>query len=157
MTSVVTRPAADPDADWRAEFRALLLEIDKLAVALDVRRWRRAVPGSTLSVIEHLILLRARWRAVPVVAPTAFVREEAPAAAGGETALATRPAVLLRTWRREGWAFPERLDASYRRAGGRTADEVKRQYLAELAALRRCLAAFRAVASADAGAHQAGQ
>lgn len=148
---MVPRPPAEAERAWLAEFRALQLEIDKQAVALDVRRWPRAVPGSTLSVIEHLQLLHARWRAVPIVAPIAFVREDVPAAPVDDTALAVRPAALLRTWRREGRAFPERLAASYRRAGGGSVDHVNRQYLAELAALRRCLAAFHAVTSVDVG------
>jgi hypothetical protein len=151
MTAVLPRRSVDVDGDWRAQFHALLLEIDKHAVALDVRHWPRAVPGSTLSVTQHLLLLHSRWRSVPVVAPIAFVREEAPEATGDQMALAVRPAALLRAWRREGRAFPERLAASYRRAGVHSAEDEKRQYLAELAALRRCLAAFHAVAAADPG------
>ena len=150
MTAPTVRPVPEPDGAWAAEFRALLLEIDRRAVALDVRRWPRAVPGTGLSVLEHLQLLHARWRAVPVVAPRVFVREEVPVAAGEESARAVRPAAVLRTWRREGRAFPDRLAASYRRAGGPSADDVRRQYLAELAALRRCLSAFHAVTSTDA-------
>ena len=143
-------PRPEPDRAWLAEFRALLLEIDRRAVALDVRRWPRVAPGADLSVLEHLQLLHTRWRALPVVAPRTFVREGAPARTGGETARAVRPAAVLRTWRREGRAFPDRLAASFRYAGGPSAEHVRRQYVAELAALRRCLAAFHAVTATDA-------
>jgi hypothetical protein len=151
MPVVLPQPVADLDRDWRAEFRALLLEIDTHAVALDVRHWPRAVPGGTLSVIHHLLLLRARWRAVPLVAPTAFVPDEARTLTGDIAELAVRPAALLRGWRREGRAFPERLTASYRRAGERSEDDIQRQYRAEIAALLRCLAAFQAVTVAGPG------
>lgn len=148
-----TQASLSPDADraWRTEFRALVLEIDRLAVALDVRCWLRTTPEGSLSVIEHLQLLNQRWRAVPVVAPTAFVPDPAPAAAMGDrTVRAVRPAALLRAWRRLGRSFPDRLAASYARAGG-SPDAAQRQHLAEITALRRCLAAFHAVTSVDAG------
>ena len=129
----MARPAAGSEGDRRAEFRALVLEIDRRAVALDVQRWRRAVPGSNLSVIEHLLELHERWRGDP------------PPSRGG-TARAVRPATLLRAWRREGRAFPDRLAASCA-----APDRLERRYLDELAAVRRCLAAFRAVTPSDAG------
>ena len=126
----MARPAAGSEGDRRAEFRALVLEIDRRAVALDVQRWRRVVPGSNLSVIEHLLELHARWRG------------DAPAHGG--TARAVRPATLLRAWRREGRAFPDRLAASCA-----APDCLERRYVDELAAVHRCLAAFRAVTPSD--------
>jgi hypothetical protein len=149
MTDVIAEPAADTDGTWRAEFGALLLDIDRQAVALDVRCWLRPVPGDALSVIEHLQLLHQRWRAVLALAPSAFVPDSALAAARADrTVRAVRPAALLRTWRREGRAFPDRLEARYARAGGPSLDQAKRQYRAELSALHRCLAAVRAAGPA---------
>jgi hypothetical protein len=118
-------------------------------VALDVRCWKHPVPEGSLSVIEHLQLLHQRWRAVPVVAPTAFVPDPAPAAAYVDrTVRAVRPAALLRAWRRAGRSFPNQLSAGYARAGGMP-EAARRQYVAELTALRRCLAAFQAATSAE--------
>src|SRR3954468_19047318 len=146
MTATMARLSPDVDTAWRAEFRALVLEIDRLAVALDVRCWKHPVAEGSLSVIEHLQLLNRRWRAVPVVAPTAFVPAPAPAFAD-QTVRAVRPAALLRAWRRAGRALPTQLAASDARAGG-LPEAAQRQYLAELTALRRCLAAFQAATSA---------
>jgi hypothetical protein len=154
MTATPVRLSSDADTAWRTEFRALVLEIDRLAVAMDVRCWRRTAPEGSLSVIEHLQLLNRRWRAVPVVAPIAFVPDPAPGAAVGDgTVRAVRPAALLRAWRRAGRSFPDRLAASYARAGG-SADAAQRQYLAEITALRRCLAAFHAATSAGQSPQQ---
>lgn len=149
MPTTLVRPPADTDRTWRAEFRALVLEIDRQAVALDVRCWLSTAPDGALSVIEHLQLLHQRWRAVPLVAPLEFVPDPAPAARRGDaTARAVRPAALLRSWRREGRSFPDRLAASYARTGATSADDMQRQHLAELTALHRCLAAFRAARTA---------
>jgi hypothetical protein len=146
---MLPRLPADIDRTWRAEFRALVLEIDRQAVALDLRSWLRAAPDGALSVIEHLQLLHQRWHAVPVVAPIEFVPDPAPAAARHDaTRRAVRPAALLRAWRREARTFPDRLAASYARTGGTIPDRAQRQYRAELAALRRCLAALHAARSA---------
>jgi len=152
MTAMVARIRADPDSTWRAEFRALVLEIDRRAVALDVRSWPRRPAHGALSVLEHLQVLHQRWRVVPVVAPAAFVPEPAPAVAVRDaSARAIRPAALLRSWRREGRTFPDRLAAGYARTGGLSPEVRAAQYRAELAALRRCLAAFPPVA---AGPHR---
>ena len=149
MPTTIALLPADRDAVWRAEFRALVLEIDRQAVALDLRCWMRTAPDDALSVIEHLQMLRRRWCALPAVAPLQFVPDPAPPATrGAATARAVRPAALLRTWRREGSSFPDRLAASYARAGGASAERIQRQHFAELAALRRCLAAFHAARSA---------
>jgi len=151
MTAMLAQFTADTDSTWRAEFRALVLEIDRRAVALDVRYWPRTAPGGALSVIEHLQLLHQRWRVVPVVAPAAFVPDPAPAAAVRDaSARAVRPAALLRSWRREGRTFPDRLAAGYARSGGPSAEARARQYRAELTALCRCLAAFPTVAPVGA-------
>jgi len=148
MTAMVARIRADPDSTWRAEFRALVLEIDRRAVALDVRSWARRPAYGALSVLEHLQVLHQRWRVVPVVAPAAFVPEPAPAVAVRDaSARAVRPAALLRSWRREGRTFPDRLAAGYARSGGPSPEVRAAQYRAELAALRRCLAAFPPVAA----------
>ena len=125
-----------------------MLEVDRRAVALDIRCWSRTVPGGALSVIDHLQYVRTRWRIVQRLAPIMLV----PEVAGRETdpdpvARAVRPATLLGTWRREGRLFPDRLCASLVLTGsGNGADAVsidqhRRQYEVELAVLRRCLAA----------------
>jgi len=152
MTAMMARLGADPDSSWRAEFRALVLEIDRRAVALDVRSWPRPPANGALSVLEHLQVLHQRWRVVPVVAPAAFVPDPAPAVAVRDaSARAVRPAALLRSWRREGRSFPDRLTAGYARTGGPSPEARARQYRAELAALRRCLSAFPPVPAVAAG------
>jgi len=93
MTAMMARLGADPDSSWRAEFRALVLEIDRRAVALDVRSWPRPPANGALSVLEHLQVLHQRWRVVPVVAPAAFVPEPAPAVAPSTTVALSRISV----------------------------------------------------------------
>ena len=141
---------------WRVEFRALLLEIDRHLVALDLRCWRQTAPGTSLTVTEHLQLLRARWRAVQL-APARFLPDAGPGSPSLDRRTgAGRPATVLRSWRRAGGAFPDRLAATCvrgcdDRAGsdGSAAERLARQRAAELAALRRCLAAVTAVAERD--------
>lgn len=141
---------------WRVEFRALLLEIDRHLVALDLRCWRHTAPGTSLTVTEHLQLLRARWRAVQL-SPARFLPDAGPGSPSLDRRTgAGRPATVLRSWRRAGGAFPDRLAATCvsgcdDRAGsdGSAAERLARQRAAELAALRRCLAAVTAVAERD--------
>src|SRR3954452_16028326 len=109
MTAIVdlapSRPGerrAEDDRAWREQFRALVLEVDRRVVALDIRCWPRTVPGGSLSVIDHLQHVHARCRAVPRLAPIMLVPEVAAREWHPDPmARAVRPATLLHTWRRE--------------------------------------------------------